>query len=180
MVLQLYVSETDVARSRRHFSFTHPASATVANQQFEKNSPNSERYSLPLNMATIGMKLTSALQQVMTVTSSPSSRSFWVRGFASLTFLFVSLLFSWQPDSSAFHTRSRLFIIPNFSTVSYGKETYSETSRWLRPLQRANERPPASVIVIVRIRFWNPFSQSKPATLLFSDKLLNSISMWKA
>jgi hypothetical protein len=98
MVLQLCVSETDVVRSRRHFSFTHPESATVANEQFEKPPPNSERYSLPLNMATGGMNLTSALEQTTTVKSSPNSHK-----FLSTRFRFPSRLtfFLWLAYYSA-------------------------------------------------------------------------------
>lgn len=74
-------------------------------------------------MATGGMKLTSALEQAMTVTSSQSSQKFLstrLRFPSRLTF-FLWLAY-YSADSRTLIRVPGLFTMPNFSTVSHSKK----------------------------------------------------------
>jgi hypothetical protein len=102
-------------------------------------------------------------------TSSPFPyRNSWVHGFKSLLgqHTFASLLLSWLQEQDFRFVHYTIFF-HNFSRY----RIIAETSRWLRPFQRASGRHLVFLIAIVVFCYRIYLSQSKLLILLRTEQL---------
>jgi hypothetical protein len=140
---------------------------------------NSEKYAFLWKIKIRGTKLPTAFEWAIVVVSS-----FFTQIFESTWPCFRSQrAISWSVyclantrTQSAFYVNSDLSITPSFSRVSHNKRS-SETSFWFRALQRDNENPPDSAIIMVVLHYRIHMSQPKAAIILFTEwfGLLNFI-----